>query len=402
MKFSLYIAKRYLFSKTSTNAINIITFIAVFGVVVGALALFIILSGFSGLRTFSDNMLKDSDPDIRITSVKGKSFKYTDDIHQKLLENAQIKSVSKIIEERVFLKYKDKSQVAFIKGVDENYKNIIPVDSLLDVGTWVDPEFKNTAVIGNGISYKLSLGILNFGEPLQIMVPKPGKGFVNVNNAFKSVATQIIGSYSGSEEFQNKYVFTELSLAQELLNYEKNQISGIEIKLNSTVDLDDFQEKLQETFGANFSIKTRAQLNALYYKVINTENFVSYLIFTLIIAIALFNVIGSIIMMIIDKQKNLKTLYNLGASIDEIKKIFVLQGFLLTIVGMLVGLVIGVLLVLIQQRYELFMITETLAYPVEFRWMNLLIVICTISALGYIASKIASSRISIKFIEKYT
>ena len=402
MKFSLYIAKRYLFSKTSTNAINIITFIAVFGVVVGALALFIILSGFSGLRTFSDNMLKDSDPDIRITSVKGKSFKYTDDIHQKLLENAQIKSVSKIIEERVFLKYKDKSQVAFIKGVDENYKNIIPVDSLLDVGTWVDPEFKNTAVIGNGISYKLSLGILNFGEPLQIMVPKPGKGFVNVNNAFKSVATQIIGSYSGSEEFQNKYVFTELSLAQELLNYEKNQISGIEIKLNSTVDLDDFQEKLQETFGANFSIKTRAQLNALYYKVINTENFVSYLIFTLIIAIALFNVIGSIIMMIIDKQKNLKTLYNLGASIDEIKKIFVLQGFLLTIVGMLVGLVIGVLLVLIQQRYELFMITETLAYPVEFRWMNLLIVICTISALGYIASKIASSRISIKFIEKDT
>ncbi|CAM1348689.1 ABC transporter permease [Tenacibaculum insulae] len=400
MKFSLYIAKRYLFSKTSTNAINIITFIAVFGVVVGALALFIILSGFSGLRTFSDNMLKDSDPDIRITSVKGKSFKYTDDIHQKLLENAQIKSVSKIIEERVFLKYKDKSQVAFIKGVDENYKNIIPVDSLLDVGTWVDPEFKNTAVIGNGISYKLSLGILNFGEPLQIMVPKPGKGFVNVNNAFKSVATQIIGSYSGSEEFQNKYVFTELSLAQELLNYEKNQISGIEIKLNSTVDLDDFQEKLQETFGANFSIKTRAQLNALYYKVINTENFVSYLIFTLIIAIALFNVIGSIIMMIIDKQKNLKTLYNLGASIDEIKKIFVLQGFLLTIVGMLVGLVTGVLLVLIQQRYELFMITETLAYPVEFRWMNLLIVICTISALGHIASKIASSRISIKFIEK--
>ncbi|MBE7685819.1 FtsX-like permease family protein [Tenacibaculum piscium] len=400
MKFSLYIAKRYLFSKTSTNAINIITFIAVFGVVVGALALFVILSGFSGLRTFSDSMLNASDPDIKITSVQGKSFKYSDTVHQKLIEHSEIKTVSKVIEERVFLKYKDKSQVAYIKGVDDNYNGIISVDSLLTVGTWLDPTYKNTAVIGYGISYKLSLSVLNFGEPLQILVPKPGKGFINVNNAFRSVSTQVIGAYSGSEEFQNKYVFTELSLAQELLNYDENQISGIELKLQPTVDLDDFQQKLQQNLGTNFEVKTRAQLNALYYKVINTENFISYLIFTLIIAIALFNVIGSIIMMIIDKRKNLKTLYNLGASIEEIKKIFVLQGFLLTLVGMFIGLILGVLLVIIQQRYELFMITQNLAYPVEFRWTNLIVVMFTISILGYISAKIASSRISKAFIER--
>ncbi|WP_233897895.1 ABC transporter permease [Tenacibaculum piscium] len=400
MKFSLYIAKRYLFSKTSTNAINIITFIAVFGVVVGALALFVILSGFSGLRTFSDSMLNASDPDIKITSAQGKSFKYSDTVHQKLIEHSEIKTVSKVIEERVFLKYKDKSQVAYIKGVDDDYNGIISVDSLLTVGTWLDATYKNTAVIGYGISYKLSLSVLNFGEPLQILVPKPGKGFINVNNAFRSVSTQVIGAYSGSEEFQNKYVFTELSLAQELLNYDENQISGIELKLQPTVDLDDFQQKLQQNLGTNFEVKTRAQLNALYYKVINTENFISYLIFTLIIAIALFNVIGSIIMMIIDKRKNLKTLYNLGASIEEIKKIFVLQGFLLTLVGMFIGLILGVLLVIIQQRYELFMITQNLAYPVEFRWTNLLVVMFTISILGYISAKIASSRISKAFIER--
>lgn len=400
MKFSLYIAKRYLFSKTSTNAINIITFIAVFGVVIGTLALFVILSGFSGLRTFSESLLSDSDPDIKITTSIGKTFEYTDEIHQKLIGQKEIKAVSKTIEERVYLKYKDKNQVAFIKGVDEHYNTIIPVDSLLTVGTWIDPEFKNTAVIGYGISYNLSLGILNFGEPLQIMVPKPGKGFVNVNNAFYSVSTQIVGAYEGTEEFQNKYVFTELSLAQELLKYRKNQISGVELKLNKAVDLDDFQQKLQQKLGEGFKVKTRAQLNSLYYKVINTENFISYLIFTLIIAIALFNVIGSIIMMIIDKRKNLKTLYNLGASVDEIKKIFILQGFLLTLVGMFAGVVLGVVLVLIQQRYELFMITETLAYPVEFRWLNLLVVLLTIATLGFIAAKVASSRISVKFIEK--
>ncbi|WP_299001542.1 ABC transporter permease [uncultured Tenacibaculum sp.] len=400
MNFSLYIAKRYLFSKTSTNAINIITAIAVFGVVVGTLALFVVLSGFSGLKTFSDSLLNASDPDIKITAAQGKSFEYSTKLHEILQQEEAIKACSKVVEERVFLKYKDRDHIAQIKGVDTNYSSIIPTDSILTVGTWIDEQYKNTAVIGYGISYKLSLGIFNFGEALQVLVPKPGKGFINANNAFRSISTQVVGVYTGSEEFQNKYVFTELSSAQELLGYKENQITGVELALKKGVDLDSFQEKLQETLGEDFKVQTRAQLNTLYYKVINTENFISYLIFTLIVAIALFNVIGSIIMMIIDKRQNLKTLFNLGCSIDEIKKIFIYQGFLLTLVGMGIGLVLGMLLVLIQQRFELLMITESLAYPVEFRLINLLVVLVTISALGYLAAKIASSRISVNFIEK--
>ncbi|WP_420551687.1 ABC transporter permease [Tenacibaculum aiptasiae] len=400
MNFPLYIAKRYLFSKASTNAINIITFITVFGVVVGTLALFIILSGFSGLRTFSDSLLQDSDPDIKISAVKGKTIKYSDDIYQKIIVNDEVLAVSKVIEERVFLSYKDKNQIAYIKGVEQNYNQILPVDSLLRVGTWIDPEFRNTAVLGYGIGYKLSLGIMNFGEPLKILVPKPGKGFVNPNNAFNSVPVQIIGVYKGSEEFEGKFVFTEVELAQKLLNYKDNQFTAIELKLKEGVDLDNYQSSLQESLGEAFKVQTRAQLNTVYYKVVNTENFISYLIFTLIIAIALFNVIGSIIMMIIDKKQNLKTLVDLGSTIEKIKRIFVLQGFLLTLVGMGIGLLIGIVLVLIQQKFELFMITETLAYPVEFRWFNLFLVMLTISILGYVAAKIASSRISKAFIEK--
>ncbi len=389
-----------MFSKASTNAINIITFITVFGVVVGTLALFIILSGFSGLRTFSDSLLQDSDPDIKISAVKGKTIKYSDDIYQKIIVNDEVLAVSKVIEERVFLSYKDKNQIAYIKGVEQNYNQILPVDSLLRVGTWIDPEFRNTAVLGYGIGYKLSLGIMNFGEPLKILVPKPGKGFVNPNNAFNSVPVQIIGVYKGSEEFEGKFVFTEVELAQKLLNYKDNQFTAIELKLKEGVDLDNYQSSLQESLGEAFKVQTRAQLNTVYYKVVNTENFISYLIFTLIIAIALFNVIGSIIMMIIDKKQNLKTLVDLGSTIEKIKRIFVLQGFLLTLVGMGIGLLIGIVLVLIQQKFELFMITETLAYPVEFRWFNLFLVMLTISILGYVAAKIASSRISKAFIEK--
>lgn len=400
INFPFYIAKRYLFSKTSTNAINIITLIATFGVVVGSLALFIILSGFSGLRTFSYSLLEASDPDIKIMPSTGKSFVFSSEIEQLLLDNLEVQQYSRVVEERAFLQHKNKSSIAQIKGVDANYNKVIQIDSVLNVGSWLNSDFPNTAVIGNGISYKLSLGILNFGEHLQVKVPKAGKGFLNPNNAFKQVNVQIAGVYGGSEEFQNKYVFTNISLAQYLLNYKENEVSGIELKLKNIELSNEIKDILQQKLGTEYKVQTRAQLNALYYKVINTENFVSYLIFTLIIIIALFNVIGAIIMMIIDKKNNLKTLFNLGTSIKKIKQIFIFQGFLLTLVGMGIGVSIGIILVLIQQKFGLFMITQNIPYPVEFRWINLLVVILTITILGYIASKIASSRISKSFIEK--
>jgi lipoprotein-releasing system permease protein len=389
-----------LFSKTSNNAINIITIIASFGVIVGSLALFIILSGFSGLRTFSYSLLDVSDPDIKITSSKGKNFLYTKDIQQTLVNNTSIYNFSKVIEERVFLEYNDKSEIAFIKGVEENYTSITHIDSVVNIGSWLDNEFPKTAVIGNGISRKLSLGILNFGEPLSIMVPKPGVGFINPNNAFYKMNVQVTGLYSGTEDFENKFVFVSINDAKNLLKFKENQFTGIEIRLKNKSESDLFAENLQEQLGSQFKVQTKEQLNEVFYKVINTENFVSYLIFTLIVIIALFNVIGAIIMMIIDKKSNLKTLFSLGATIKEIKRVFVMQGFLLTFLGMLIGLTLGVLIVLIQKQFGLFMITPNLPYPVEFRFFNLFVVICTITVLGFIASKIASSRITKEFIEK--
>lgn len=389
-----------MFSKTSTNAINIITLIATFGVIVGSLALFIVLSGFSGLRTFSHSLLDTSDPDIKITPTKGKSFIFSSNIEQYLLNNSAIKSYARVVEERAFLEHKDKQLITQLKGVDEHYNQVIKIDTVLEVGTWLEKEFLNTTVIGRGISYKLSLGVLNFDEALKITVPKAGKGFLSIRNAFKSANVQAVGVYGGTEEFQNKFVFTNIELAQHLLNFKEKEVSGIEIKLNKPLFADEFKETLQLQLGAEFKVQTRAELNALYYKVINTENFVSYLIFTLIVIIALFNVIGAIIMMIIDKKSNLKTLFNLGCSVKSIKRIFVLQGFLLTLVGMSIGLFVGIVLVLLQQQFGLFMITQDVPYPVEFRWLNLFVVIITISLIGYIASIVASSRISENFIEK--
>ncbi len=400
LRFSTYIAKRYLFTKTSNNAINIITVIASFGVIVGSLALFIILSGFSGLRTFSYGLIDSASPNIKISATKGKSFLITDTITKIINNNSSIQATSRVIEERVFLEYEEKNEIAFIKGVEANYPEITRIDSTLSVGIWIDTNYVNTAVIGRTIALKLSLGIRNSTEPLRILVPKPGTGFINPQNAFYKTEVQIIGLYSGTEEFESKYVFVYIDQAADLLNFTKNQITSFEIKLKENSNVDDVAEQLQSALGTDFKVETKEQLNEVFYKVINTENFVSYLIFTLIIIIALFNVIGSIIMMIIDKKDNLKTLFSLGATVSEIKKIFVLQGFLLTLFGMIFGLVLGVILVFLQQKYGWFMITESLAYPVEFQFSNLLIVIFTITILGFIAAKIASSRITREFIKR--
>ena len=400
MNFSLYIAKRYLFTKTTNNAINIITLIASFAVVVSSLVLFIILSGFSGLRTFSYELLDASDPDIKITAVKGKSFFVTDTIFNSIENNKDLVAISKIIEERVFLEYNDKNEIAYIKGVEDNYAQITNINASLSDGNWLEHKYTNTAVVGRNISRKLSLGVRSLGEPLTIMVPKPGIGFINPLNAFYKTDVQIIGLYTGTEDFESKFVFVTLLQAKNLLKFKENQVTGLELKLIDALNADNVAQELQKQLGDSYKVQTKQQLNEVFYKVINTENFVSYLIFTLIVIIALFNVSGTIIMMIIDKKDNLKTLISLGTTVKEIKKVFILQGFLLTFIGMLVGLIIGIVLVFVQNKFELFMITDTLAYPVEFQFMNLFIVFVTITILGFMAAKIASSRISKEFIEK--
>lgn len=400
MNFSFYIAKRYLFTRTTNNAINIITLIASFGVIIGTLALFIVLSGLSGLRTFSQKLLEVSDPDIKITSIKGKTLFFTDSILNIVQKNDAIKEFSAVVEERVFLQYNNKNAIAHIKGVPYNYTKINNIDSTLYVGTWLDKRYKNLSVIGNGISRKLSLGILNYGEPLSIMVPKNGTAFINPNNPFYRLETQVSGIYSGTEEFENKFVFVNINLARKLLRFKKDEATAIEIKLNKESNADKAAMLLKKDLGNAFSVKTKVELNELYFKVLNTESFIIYLIFILIIIIALFNLIGAIIMIIIDKRKNLNTLYNLGVTIKKIKKIFIIQGFLLTEFAMLLGLFFGIILVLLQKKYGIFMITQTLPYPIEFQIKNVIIVFVTLTILGFIASKIASSRISKNFIAK--
>jgi len=394
LKFPLYIAKRYLFTKSKSNAINIITIIAAIGVFAGAFSLFIVLSGFSGLRDFSLSFSNEFDPDLKVFPSEGKVINISEDQIQQIQQIKEITSFSRIIEERVILSYKSKEQPAFIKGVDEQYRSVNQIDSAIVFGTWLTSS-EPQVVIGNGLSRILDVGTFNYQNLLKIMVPKPGKGAItmtNLQDAFSSRQTIVSGIYSVNEELDDKYVFTHLNFAKDLLNLEENEYSAIEFKLTPEASLDEVTDELNAIFKGKTLIKTRAELNDALNKMLNSENLFVYLIFTLVLTIALFNVVGSIIVMILDKRENIKTLHSLGATPKQIKNIFFFQGMLMTGLGGIIGLMVAVILIFLQMNYDLVMITPNLPYPVAMKFKNILIVLITIFTLGFIASYIAAGR----------
>jgi lipoprotein-releasing system permease protein len=399
LNFPLYIAKRYIFSNSKNNAINIINRIASMGIIVGAMALFVVLSVFSGLKDFSLSFSNNIDPDLKISSTLGKSLFISPNQENQIKKIEGIVSYSKIIEERVLFIFNGKQEVTNLKGVDSAFSKVNAIKKTLYNGEWLKPNTYDV-VVGYGIADKFSMGLLDYNNSLEVLVPKPGKGAIeNPAEAFNKVVVTPVGIYAISEDYDSKYVFADLGLAQELLEYKPNQISGIEIKEKKGADENAIVNNLKTIFNNKITVKNRAQLNESLYKMLNTENLAVYLIFTLVIIIALFNLIGALIMMILDKKGNLKTLLNLGTEIKDLRKIFLLQGTLLSVFGGIIGLTLGIAIVLLQQNFELVMITPTLAYPVVFTIENVLIVLATIVTLGFIASLIASSRVSKKLLD---
>ena len=369
------------------------------GIIIGAMALFVVLSVFGGLKDFSLSFSNNIDPDLKISSTLGKSFYVSPNQENQIKKIEGIVSYSKIIEERVLFIFNGKQEVTNLKGVDSAFSKVNAIKKTLYNGEWLKPNTYDV-VVGYGIADKFSMGLLDYNNSLEVLVPKPGKGAIeNPAEAFNKVVVTPVGIYAISEDYDSKYVFADLGLAQELLEYKPNQISGIEVKTKKDADENTIINNLKTIFNNKINVKNRAQLNESLYKMLNTENLAVYLIFTLVIIIALFNLIGALIMMILDKKGNLKTLLNLGTEIKDLRKIFLLQGTLLSVFGGIIGLTLGIAIVLLQQHFELVMITPTLAYPVVFTIENVLIVLATIVTLGFIASLIASSRVSRKLLD---
>ena len=364
------------------------------------MALFVFLSVFSGLKEFSLNFANVSDPDLRVETTSGKTFFINPKQEELLFKSKHIASYSKIIEERVYFMYDNKELVAHIKGVDNRYNQVTDFNKHLYAGEWFEPNSENV-VVGADISRKLGLGLFDYNNALEAYAPKPGKGDIeNPEEAFNKSLLFPSGIYSINEELDGKYVFCSIGLAQYFLGLKKNEITNIEIKLKPNSSENVVREELNSIFCSTIKIKNRAQLNDSLYKMLQSENLFIYLFSTLVVILTLFCLAGAIVMIIIDKRDNLKTLYNIGVTQTAIRSIFFTQGIIITLFGLTIGLSLAIAIILLQQQYSFIMITPTMPYPVLFEWQNMVIVIMTILILGIVSSWIASGTVNKKLLQK--
>jgi len=378
-------------SKSSNNAINVMSFLAAFGVFVSAAALFVVLSGFAGLKDYSLEFVSYASPDLKVEASLGKSFQLSEDDYKELSSFSDFSSVHKAVQERVLVATDKNSQIVLLTGVDGAFPETT-IDSLLVKGRWF-AENEKELVVGWGVGNNLGLEIFdNINTPV-VFAPKPGSGQVlSVDSAFNRSSFLTVGVFELNEEANNLEAFTSLVAAQKLLGYNKLQITSLNFYFDDNTKESVAIEKIKTILGGSFIYKNRLAQHDTLYKMLNTERAAVYLIFTLVIIIALFNVVGALIMMILEKRNDLKVLVGLGLLKSQISKVFFYQGLLISVTGSVLGILFGFFLVLLQDSFSLFMITPLLAYPVSVSANTFGVVFITVVLLGGLASKTASSQ----------
>jgi lipoprotein-releasing system permease protein len=354
--------------------------------VIASCSFFIVLSVFSGLKDYGLQYNRAFDPDLKISSENGRSFTLSKSQADFLNSNGVL--YSSVLEEKIVLSEGEKSAYGELIGVQQNYKEIVQTDSLLSLGRWVGLKSSEVVVSYNTAS-SLDLGLFEYGNGLQISVPlkKARQGFNKT--PFKSRRFVATGVFNSSDEKDQRMVFAPLSSVQDLLDKKEGDISSILIK---TYDPNGLKKLLSKEFTSEFTIKSREELNETYYKMINSEGLILNILMGLILTVAMFNSVGAIIILIVEKQKSIKTLIKLGATPFDIKHIFFGHGILISFVGGLLGLSLGVVFVWAQKTFSLITLSgTTIAYPVSFEASNIMTVflfLLTICGIGsYVASK---------------
>ena len=394
MSYELKIAWRYFFSKSKQTIVNRINSFAFFMVVITTASLFIVLSAFSGLKEFGLSFSNIFDPDYKIIPEQGSYFNVSEKVMAKLESIPEIIAVAPEIEEKVYLSFKDKSQIAILKAVSENYIAVSNVDDLVTLGDWLS--FKGSeAVVGFGIAGNLSLGIYDYNDFLKITVPNINSDGALNQSLFNTQPVMVSGLFQINQDLDKKYLFSNLKFGQNLLSLKSNEFSSIVLKVVPGVKKTTLTQLIKTHLQTSFRLVSRAEQNEALYRMLNTENLGVYFIFSLVMIIGLFNVIGSLTMMILDKKRQIKILISLGATRNGIYKIFMIIGLLICGIGGAVGLIFGTFLILIQSYYPFVFVPGTnIEYPVVFELNNLIIVIITLLVLGTISTAWALKSVS--------
>lgn len=391
MNLPFYIARRYLMAKKSQNAINIISGISVAGVAVGTMALIAVLSVFNGFDSIIKSLYNSFDPEIKITIAEGKTFDPGEYPFERIRNLHSVEYYSEVLEENALLRYGDRQHIATVKGVDEAFQQVTGIDSMIVDGEYALWEGNRPrAVVGLGVAYSLAIG-LNFLNPINIyIIRRQGNISMNPERAINRRFIFPSGMFSIEQEINSRYLLVPLAFARDLLQYT-SEVSAIELKLRDGVDKALAQQEIREILGDDFVVRNRNEQNELFYRIMKSEKWAIFFILTFILVIASFNIIGSLTMLILDKRDDIDTLDSLGASVPLIKRIFLLEGWMISISGAILGLILGSLLSWLQAEFGLIKLSGSGsfiidAYPVVFQWQDVVKVFFTVIGIGFLAA----------------
>lgn len=394
MNFPFYIARRYLFSKKSHNAINVISAISVCGVALATLALVCTLSVFNGFQDLVTTFFTAFDPQLKITAVRGKVFDGQDKRVLQLKKMPDVEVYSESLEDNVMVQYQGRQAMAVVKGVEDNFDQLNPIDSILfgrgdlllhdEVVDYAIPGIQLLSTLGSGI---------RFLDPLEIYAPRRGAK-VNMANPSTAFVTGNLFSSGlvfavNQEKYDASYILTSIDFARRLFQYT-TEVSAINLKLKAGADTDAVKKHIQDLLGDDFLVQDRYEQQADTYRIMEIEKLISYLFLTFILMIACFNVIGSLSMLIIDKRDDVVTLRNLGASDRQIVRIFLFEGRMISFFGAFAGVVLGLLLCWLQQEYGLIALGSSGsfvvdAYPVSVHASDVLLIFITVLLIGFLS-----------------
>ena len=396
MKLQLFIALRYLFSKKTHNIINLISTICAGGVCIVTIALVCTLSVYNGFQQLISGIFNVFDPDLKISLVDGKTFSPETSELQTVKTLNFIEHYCPVLEDNALIRNKERQTSTTIKGVAPNYVLMISSDSIMMEGEFVvEQEGTAYAVIGGALADQIESSS-QFIRPISLYAPIHNSN-VNLANPEKSFHIQhyyLSGIYAtGQIEVDSKYTFLPLASAQELFGYD-DDVTSIELKLKKGTDVKKAEKEIADLVGERFNVQNKEEQHEDFYKMMKVEKWITFLILIFILLIAVFNVIGSLTMLIIEKEKDIITLHNLGATEKMIQQIFLLEGWLISIVGAVAGLIIGVTLCLLQQYFGFIKLSDSAnenafivnAYPVQVEMPDILLILATILLIGLLVA----------------
>lgn len=402
MKFPFYIARRYLFAKKSHNAINVITLIAVIGVMVCTMAFIIILSVFNGFDNLVTGMYNTFYSDLQVTPAKGKVIMADTIPLDKLIKIDGLEDYSLTLEDNVLMVYDERQWAGIIRGVDEKYKYVTGIDTTVYEGHYLDASTLPGAVVGRGVAHYLGIG-LDFVSNLQLYVPKRTAGFsMDPNKTITQKSIRPVGKYAVQPEIDSKYILVPLSFARNLFQYE-NHYSSIEIAIKEKANPKVVKRQLEALLGDGYIVKNKLQQNELLYKTMRSEKWAIFFILTFVLIIASFNLLGSISMLIIEKKDDIQMLQYMGTQNRHIKKIYQFEGMLIAMAGLVIGLILGLGICYAQQKFGIIKLHGVFvidAYPVQIKSVDIITVIITVSLIGYFASWYPVKRLIVKYLQQ--